>query len=116
MRNLNIVLSVMLVLCALGLVTSQHRARVLFNELERESARQDILENRWDELQIELTGLAKASLIDQKAREQLELNSRSAQRVMHLMLDQDTRSAARDATLRWRAAALGQTDATGEEK
>ena len=116
MRNLNIVLSGLLVLCALGFVTSQHRARMLFNELEKEATRQDVLENRWDELQIQLTGLAKASLIDQKARTQLELDSRSAQRVMHLMLDQDTRSAARDATLRWRAAALKQTETAGEAK
>lgn len=116
MRNLNIVLAVLLVLCALGLVTSQHRARMLFNELEKEAARQDVLENRWDELQIELTGLAKASLIDRKAREQLGLNSRSPQRVMHLMLDDDTRGAARDATLRWRAAVLGQSEVSGESK
>lgn len=116
MRNLNVVLSVLLVLCALGLVTSQHRARTLFNELEKEASRQDVLENRWDELQIELTGLAKPSLIDKKAREQLELGSRSPQRVMHLMLDDDTRSAARDATLRWRAAALGQSKTAGEAR
>lgn len=105
MRRLNVLLAALLVLCALGLVTSQQQARMLFNQLERELARQDELENRWDELQIHQTGLAKASLIDRKAREQLGLAVRQPRRTMHLMLDEDTRLAAHDAILRWRAAA-----------
>lgn len=104
MRRLNILLAGLLVLCALGLVTSQQQARMLFHQLESEIARQDELENRWDELQIEQTGLAKASLVDRKAREQLKLTVREPRRTMHLMLDDDTRLAARDAILRWRAA------------
>lgn len=106
MRRLNILLSAILVTCALGLVTSQQRARMLFNDLERASARQDELENRWDELQIRQTELAKASLVDSKAREQLKLGAREPRRTMHLMLDDDTRLAAKEAILRWRAAAL----------
>lgn len=106
MRRVSILLSFILVACSLGLVTSQQRARMLFNGLEQEVARQHELESRWDELQIQQTSLAKASLIDRKAREQLKLQARAPRRTMHLMLDQDTRLAAKDAVLRWRAAAI----------
>jgi len=39
MTRLNLLLVVVLTTCALGLVTSQHRARMLFGELEQEQER-----------------------------------------------------------------------------
>ena len=39
MARLNLLLLVLLTVCALGLVTSQHKARKLFADLEREQAR-----------------------------------------------------------------------------
>ena len=106
MRNLSIVLTVLLVACALLVVTLQHRARTLRTELEQQIIRQAELQNRWDELQIKQTGLAKASLIDRKARKNLKLKARVPERTMHLLLDRETQLAAREAMLRWRAASL----------
>ena len=39
MAKLNLLLLAVLVACAIGLVTSQHRARKLFSDLEREQNR-----------------------------------------------------------------------------
>ena len=53
MAKLNLLLLAVLVACALGLVTSQHRARKLFSELEREHARARELDVEYGRLQLE---------------------------------------------------------------
>jgi cell division protein FtsL len=51
--KLNLLLLAGLVACALGLVTSQHRARKLFSDLEREQARARQLDIEHGQLQLE---------------------------------------------------------------
>jgi cell division protein FtsL len=51
--KLNLLLLAVLVACALGLVTSQHRARKLFSDLEREQARARELDVEYGQLQLE---------------------------------------------------------------
>lgn len=87
MVRVNLVLSMVLVVCALGLVSSQDRARKLFGDLERAHAHAARLEVQWDQLQIEQTALAKASRIDTKARGELSMESISPQRTLHLIVD-----------------------------
>ena len=53
MAKLNLLLLAVLVACALGLVTSQHRARKLFSDLEREQARARQLDIEHGQLQLE---------------------------------------------------------------
>ena len=53
MAKLNLLLLVVLVACALGLVTSQHRARKTFSELEREQERARSLDVEYGQLQLE---------------------------------------------------------------
>ena len=53
MAKLNLLLLAVLVACALGLVTSQHRARKLFSELERELTRARELDAEYGRLQLE---------------------------------------------------------------
>lgn len=53
MAKLNLLLLLVLVVCALGLVTSQHKARKLFSELEREQERSRALEVEYGQLQLE---------------------------------------------------------------
>ena len=53
MAKLNLVLLVVLVACALGLVTSQHKARKLFSDLERELEHARGLEVEYGQLQLE---------------------------------------------------------------
>jgi cell division protein FtsL len=51
--KLNLLLLAVLVACALGLVSSQHRARKLFSELEREQHRSRELDVEYGRLQLE---------------------------------------------------------------
>jgi cell division protein FtsL len=51
--KLNLLLLAVLVACALGLVTSQHRTRKLFSDLEREQARARELDVVHGQLQLE---------------------------------------------------------------
>jgi len=51
--KLNLLLLLVLVVCALGLVTSQHKARKLFSELERAQARARALDVEYGKLQLE---------------------------------------------------------------
>ena len=53
MAKLNLLLLAVLVACAIGLVTSQHRARKLFSELEREQNRARELDIEYGRLQLE---------------------------------------------------------------
>ena len=53
MAKLNLLLLAVLVACALGLVTSQHKARKLFSDLEREQNRARALEVEYGQLQLE---------------------------------------------------------------
>ena len=87
MTRANILMSALLVACALGLVTSQYRARKLFVDVERAQAQAAQLEVGWNQLQVEQTALAKASLIDTKARRELTMQSVSADRTLHLVVD-----------------------------
>ena len=53
MAKLNLLLLAVLVACAIGLVTSQHRARKLFSDLEHEQARARELDIDYGRLQLE---------------------------------------------------------------
>ena len=53
MAKLNLLLLAVLVACALGLVTSQHKARKLFSDLEREHGRARELDVEYGQLQLE---------------------------------------------------------------
>lgn len=53
MARLNLILLVILVICALALVTSQHRSRKLYVELQKEQDIARELDVEWGKLQLE---------------------------------------------------------------
>jgi cell division protein FtsL len=73
MIKLNIVLSAVLVLCALALVTSQHEARKLFTELtgQQETAKQ--IDVEWGQLQLEQSTWAMHARIEKIASGYLQM-------------------------------------------
>jgi cell division protein FtsL len=91
LTRLNVMLAAVLVLCALGLVTSQHHARKLFIDLERAQAHAAAHEVRWNQLQVEQTELAKPALIDARARRELGMQAVQGERTLHLSIDPITR-------------------------
>jgi len=53
MIRLNLILLALVVACALGVVTSQHQARKLFNDVENEQAATKKLGEEWTQLTLE---------------------------------------------------------------
>ena len=53
MSKVNVLLLVLVVACALGVITAQHQARKRFTELENEQASAKKLAEEWTELQLE---------------------------------------------------------------
>lgn len=89
MARLNILLTAILVLCALALVNAQHRSRQLFIDLETARARTAQLETRWSELQVEQRQFARNSLIDAKARSELAMRAVAPERMLLLTMRAD---------------------------
>ena len=75
MLRLNLLLRVVAVVCALSVVTSQHKARRLFQALESEQERADQLDIEFDQLQIELSTWATSPRIEKIAREKLKMRT-----------------------------------------
>ena len=73
MTRVNVVLLVILVACALSLVTSRHQARRMFVELEREQAATRAYETEYGQLQLEQSTWAMPARTDKIAREQLRM-------------------------------------------
>jgi len=73
--RLNLLLLLVAVVCALSVVTSQHKARRLFQALEGEQERADQLDIEFDQLQIELSTWATSPRIEKIAREKLKMRT-----------------------------------------
>jgi len=73
MIRLNAVLAGILVLCALALVTSQHKARKLFVELQKQQDQARQLEVEYGQLQLELSTWAMHSRVEKIAANNLQM-------------------------------------------
>jgi len=79
--KLNSVLSSILLLCALALVTSQHKARKLFSELTQEQEAAKQIDVEWGQLQLEQSTWAMHARIEAIASSHLQMHVPSAPRV-----------------------------------
>ena len=84
MIKLNLVLSGILVVCALALVTSQHKARKLFVELQKQQEVAKQLEVEYGQLQLEQSTWAMHSRVEKIATNNLHMRVPPAARV-HLV-------------------------------
>ena len=66
-------LLLIVVVCALGVVTSQHRGRKLFQDLEAEQERARQLDIEFGQLQLELSTWATHPRIEKVARDRLHM-------------------------------------------
>ena len=82
MARLNLLLLFALSVAAIGLVTSQHKARKLFAELEREQARAQALDVEWGQLQLEQSTWAMHSRVAKLAGERLRMRQADAKRTV----------------------------------
>ncbi|MBU0620271.1 MAG: cell division protein FtsL [Gammaproteobacteria bacterium] len=73
MVRLNVLLLIIVIACALGVVTSQHKARKLFVELQQEKDRAQRMDVEWGQLQLEQGMLALPSRVEKLAGSQLQM-------------------------------------------
>ena len=81
MAKLNLLLLAVLVACALGLVTSQHKARKLFSDLERERNRARELDVEYGRLQLEASTWGLHSRVEKIAGNALGMRAPDPRRV-----------------------------------
>ena len=86
MMRLNLILLDVLTLCSLGLVTSQHKARKLFVDLEQQQEKSRQLDVEYGQLQLELSTWAMHARIERIARQGLHMRSPDAGRVQVIEL------------------------------
>ncbi|ACV33927.1 cell division protein FtsL [Accumulibacter sp.] len=84
MVRLNVFLLIAAVVCGLGVVTSQHKARKLFQALEVEQERARQLEVEFGQLQLELSTWGTAPRIEKIAREKLKMRTPETEKVTTL--------------------------------
>ncbi|HXZ97181.1 MAG TPA: cell division protein FtsL [Burkholderiales bacterium] len=71
--RLNFLLALTLIACALGVVTSQHKARKLFAKLQQEQELSTQLDVEWGQLQLEQSTWATHARIEKIASEILQM-------------------------------------------
>jgi cell division protein FtsL len=77
-------LLILVIACALGVVTSQHKARKIFVDLQYEKERAQQMDVEWGKLQLEQSTLAMPTRVEQLARQQLQMHL-PAKEQMHLV-------------------------------
>lgn len=73
MTKLNLLLVLVLVVCALGIVTAQHKARKIFIELQQEQEQAKKMEVEWGQLQLEQSTWAMHARIEKIATAYLQM-------------------------------------------
>jgi cell division protein FtsL len=73
MTKLNLILFAVLLACALAMVTSQHKARKLYIELQQQQDQARQYDVEWGQLQLEQSTWAMHSRIDQIASSRLQM-------------------------------------------
>ena len=86
MARMSLVLLALLTACALGLVTSQHKARKLFAQMEQEQERARALEVEYGQLQLEQSTWAMHARVQKLAVQSLRMRSPDAKRTEVLPL------------------------------
>lgn len=81
MTRLNLMLFGILIACALGVVTSQHKARKLFVELQKEMELTKRLDEEFGRLQLEQSTWAMHGRVERIARQQLGMRVPEPSRV-----------------------------------
>ena len=87
MLRLNLVLTLIVMFCALGVVTSQHRARKLFQAIEAEQERSKALEVEFGQLQIEQSTWAVHTRIERVAIDRLRMRRPDASTTLRPMAE-----------------------------
>lgn len=73
MVKLNLLLMAIAIACAMGVVTSQHKARKLFVDLQQQESQAKQMEIEWGQLQLEQSTWAMHARIEKIASTRLQM-------------------------------------------
>ncbi len=87
MTRTNLLLLLAVVLCALSVVTSQHKARKLFAELQKEKSQAQKMDVEWGQLQLEQSTWAMPARIEQIASRQLHMQMPKTGQIRYVRIE-----------------------------
>jgi len=85
---LNALLLMAVVMCALSVVTSQHKARRLYIELQKEKEQAQKMEVEWGQLQLEQSTWATPARVEKVAAQKLRMQLPKNGQVQFIKLNQ----------------------------
>jgi len=85
--RLNVLLLIIVIACALGVVTSQHKARKLYVELQKEKDRAQQMDVEWGQLQLEQGTLAMPARVERLAAVQLQMQTPHPRQIRYIRLE-----------------------------
>jgi cell division protein FtsL len=84
--RLNLLLLCLAIACALGVVSSQHKARKLFVELQKELELARQMEVEWGQLQLEQSTWAMPTRVEKVASQQLQMQLPRAEKIQFVRM------------------------------
>ena len=81
---LNVLLLAIVVICALSVVTSRHKARKLYVSLQQEKDNAQKIEVEWGQLQLEQSTLAKLARIEKIATQRLQMQLPQKEQIRYI--------------------------------
>jgi len=90
--GLNVLLLVAVVLCALSVVTSQHKARKLYVELQKQKELAQQMDVEWGQLQLEQSTWATPARVEKIAARQLQMQLPRNGQVQFIRVEPDGRA------------------------
>jgi cell division protein FtsL len=89
---LNVLLLAAVVVCALSVVTSQHRARKLYVELQKQKELAQQMDVEWGQLQLEQSTWATPARVEKIAARQLQMQLPQSGQVQFIRVEPDGRA------------------------
>ena len=86
--KINVLLLCLAIACALGVVTSQHKARKLFVELQKEQELARQMEVEWGQLQLEQSTWAMPTRVEKVAGRQLQMQLPKGEKIQFIRMGQ----------------------------
>ena len=87
MTRANLLLLLVVVVCALSVVTSQHKARKLFAELQKEKGLAQQMDVEWGQLQLEQSTWAMPARVEQVASRKLHMQMPKPGQVRYVRIE-----------------------------
>jgi cell division protein FtsL len=87
--KLNLILLCLTILCALSVVTSQHKARKYFVALQSEKDKAQQMEVEWGQLQLEQSTLALPGRVEKIASRQLQMQMPQGKQIQFVRIEED---------------------------